>query len=143
MGGLPAHYADSHRGVCLIFDPSDPLFATAQPVHYREERPRVNPLVHSKDQMLDAAIFTKSNHWSYEREWRIIQYKNGPGVYTVPAISLVQVVLGAEINAENEAKVRHWVAEASTTISIVSARLSPTKFSVEAQGVWRTIDPPQ
>jgi hypothetical protein len=69
-----AHYADAHRGVCLVFDPADPFFATAQPVRYQTERPQVNPLVHSPEQMLDAAMFTKSEHWSYEREWRILQY---------------------------------------------------------------------
>lgn len=131
-----AHYANSHRGVCLVFNPAEPFFATAQPVHYREERPHVNPLVHSHDQMLDAAMFTKSNHWSYEREWRILQYKKGAGIYTVPAHALVQVVLGAEISAENEMKVRQWVSEAPTMISVVSASLSPTKFKVEATGTW-------
>ena len=130
-----AHYADSHRGVCFVFNPTEPFFATAQPVHYREERPRVNPLLHSNDQMLDAAMFTKSNHWSYEREWRVLQYKKGAGVYTVPAIALVQVILGAVITAENEAKVRQWVSEASTTISVVAASLSPTKYKVEAFGI--------
>jgi hypothetical protein len=132
-----AHYADSHRGCCLIFNPAEPFFATAQPVHYREDRPHVNPLVHSEEQMLDAAMFSKSNHWSYEREWRILQYKNGAGVYTVPSPALVQVVLGAEISAENEAKVLQWVAKASTTVSVVSASLSPRKFKVEAPGAWR------
>lgn len=131
-----AHYADCHRGVCLIFDPAEPFFATAQPVHYREERPRVNPLVQNHDQMLDAAMFTKSNHWSYEREWRILQYKKGAGVYTVPAHALVQVVLGAEISAENEAKVRQWVSEAPTKVSVVPASLSTTKFKVEITGTW-------
>ena len=119
-----AHYADCHRGVCLIFDPAEPFFATAQPVHYREERPHVNPLVHSKDQMLDAAMFTKSDHWSYEREWRVLQYQKGAGAYTVPAGALMQVVLGAEINREDRAKIRRWVSEAPTKISIASGSLS-------------------
>jgi hypothetical protein len=133
-----AHYADSHRGVCLVFNPAEPFFTTAQPVHYCEERPYVNPLTHAQDQMLDSAMFTKSNHWSYEREWRILQYKNGAGVYTVPPPALVQVVMGAEINTANEARVRQWVAEASTNVSVVSASLSPKKFKIEISGAWRS-----
>ena len=131
-----AHYAESHRGVCLVFNPAEPFFAAAQPVHYREERPHVNPLVHTHEQMLDAALFTKSNHWSYEREWRILQYKKGAGVYTVPAKALMQVVLGAEIAAENEVRIRQWVSEAPFKISVVRASLSPTKFKVEVTGSW-------
>ncbi len=132
-----AHYADSHRGVCLVFDPSDPFFATAQPVLYRDDRPHVNPLLHTHDQMLDAAMLTKSKHWFYEREWRIIQYSKGAGVYTVPAGALVQVVLGAEMSAEVEAKVRQWASEAVPKISVIRASLSPTQFKVEIKGAWR------
>lgn len=132
-----AHYADSHRGVCLVFDPADPFFATAQPVHYKEDRPHVNPVSHSQDEMLDAAMYTKSSHWSYEREWRILQYKAGTGVYTVPARALVQVILGADISPDNEALVREWVSQAPAAISIVSASPSPTKFKLEIADIWR------
>ncbi len=131
-----AHYADSHRGVCLVFDPSEPFFAKAQPVHYRDDRPHVNPLIHTQDQMLDAAMFTKSNHWKYEREWRILQYRKGDGVYTIPSRALVQVVLGAEISAENEAKVCQWASEAVSPISVIRASLSPMKFKVEIKDAW-------
>jgi hypothetical protein len=132
-----AHYGDSHRGVCLVFNPTDAFFATAQPVHYRLARPDVNPLIHSQEEMLDSAMFTKSDHWAYEREWRILQYKNGAGVYTVPAAALVQVVLGAQVSADDEAKVRKWVTEAPTEVKIARASLSPTKFTVEVPSVWR------
>lgn len=132
-----AHYADSHRGVCLVFDASEPFFATAQPVHYRDLRPNVNPVVHSHDQMLDAAMFTKSSHWSYEREWRILQYKKGPGVYVVPVTALKQVILGAEIDPANAAKVRRWAMDAPTNVSVISAALSPTEFKVDVTGLWQ------
>ena len=82
-------------------------------------------------------MFTKSSHWSYEREWRIFQYKKGAGVYTVPARSLVQVILGAEVDPKNAAMVRQWVSDAPNKISITSALLSPVKFKVEIEGAWR------
>ncbi len=132
-----AHYADSHRGVCLIFDPEEEFFATAQRVNYKKTRPRVNPVVNSYDEMLEAAMFTKSDHWAYEREWRILQYKKGSGVYTVPTASLRQVILGAEISEENQTKVRQWSVNGPNEISIASAALSQSEFRVEVPSVWR------
>ena len=132
-----AHYGDSHRGVCLIFDPTEPFFATAQPVRYRATRPIVNPLVNTQDEMLDAAMFTKSDHWAYEKEWRILQYKKGAGVYTVPDAALVQVVLGAQVSEADIQRVREWVVQSPASVKVTQATLSPTKFSVEVPDAWR------
>jgi hypothetical protein len=131
-----AHYGDCHRGVCLIFAPGDDFFASAQPVFYREERPHLNPLVHSHHEMLDAAMFTKSDHWKYEHEWRILQYKRGAGVYSVPQSALKQVVLGADIGNSDKEKIIQWVAESPTKIGVTSASLSPKKFKVHVPNAW-------
>lgn len=132
-----AHYADSHRGVCLIFDPTEEFMSTAQPVKYRKVRPRVNPIVNSYDEMLEAAMFTKSDHWSYEQEWRILQYKKGSGVYTIPTASLRQVILGAEISEQDRMRICQWSADAPNRIDITSATLSHNEFKVNVPEVWR------
>ena len=67
----------------------------------------------------------------------MLQYKKGTGVYTFPASALVQVVLGAEIRAEDEERVRQWASEAGSKLSVVLASLSSRKFKVEVTGVWR------
>ncbi len=51
----------------------------------------------------------------------MLQYKKGTGVYTVPARALVQVVMGAEICAEDEERVRQWASEAGSKLSVVRA----------------------
>ena len=131
-----AHYGDSHHGVCLVFDPTEPLFATAQPVHYKSIRPVVNPLVNSREEMLDAAMFTKSDHWAYEKEWRMLQYKRGAGLYTVPDAALVQVVLGSQVEDADRQRVLAWASESARGVAVTQATLSSTKFAVEVPSAW-------
>ena len=131
-----AHYGDSHRGVCLVFDPTEPLFATAQPVHYKSIRPVVNPLENSREEMLDVAMFTKSDHWAYEKEWRMLQYKHGAGLYTVPDAALVQVVLGSQVQDADRQRVLAWASESGRGVTVTQATLSSTKFAVEVPNAW-------
>jgi hypothetical protein len=67
------HYASNHAGVCIqleIAGSPSRLFA-AIPVHYSDEYPVFNWAKPSEDQ-LEEMILRKSNHWSYERERRIV-----------------------------------------------------------------------
>ena len=36
-----SHYADCHRGICLVYETIDEFFADARPVRYQVERPNV------------------------------------------------------------------------------------------------------
>jgi hypothetical protein len=74
-----SHYGSSHAGVCLGFRNDGEAFAVAQPVHYCDTRPAVNPVKQAPEQMLDLALYTKAKHWEYEAEWRIVHYRGGPG----------------------------------------------------------------
>jgi len=46
-----SHYADNHRGICLEFDTTNPLFSDALEVAYRSEYPRWVP--HEMEQTAD------------------------------------------------------------------------------------------
>ena len=127
-----AHYADSHRGICLVFDNKDDFLQTSQPIIYKKTRPIVNPLTHTDEQMLDSAMFTKSDHWSYEREWRILQYKkNGHGLYTLPPTSLIGVILGAKISNEHRELILNCINSSGHNIFVQQASLSSTMFQLE------------
>ncbi|MGT2429382.1 DUF2971 domain-containing protein [Cupriavidus basilensis] len=78
-----AHYADSHKGICLEFDATSVFMAHAQEVKYSGERAAIN-FTDSKDAMLEKALLTKSDHWSYESEWRLIRYPRWAGSRSVP-----------------------------------------------------------
>lgn len=73
-----AHYADSHRGICVGFDPSHSFFCRRlspdddlrqlRKLRYSKDRPHVELV--SADSFSD--FLTKSIEWSYEREWRML-----------------------------------------------------------------------
>jgi len=83
-----AHYADSHHGLVLEFDPESPFFNQRlgpeddfrhlRRVVYQEERPTV-----ILTEMEDFSPFlTKGLDWSYEAEWRMLMPLSSASVTT-------------------------------------------------------------
>ena len=125
-----SHYADSHRGICLEFDGNFEFFAHTQEVKYPPERPRINPFRQGPEEMMEAALLTKAEQWAYEREWRLVQYTKGPGVYRFPPEALTGVVLGAQISARDKEKVVRWVSGRAHPVRLYRSSPSDTTFSL-------------
>ncbi len=130
-----SHYADCHRGVCLIYETNYEFFAHAQPVRYQKDRPKVNPVVQSNDEMLDNAIFTKSSDWSYEKEWRILHYQQGVGERQSPVASLKAIILGVALSGTDRALVDTWVKKSPAKPLVLRATPSPTDFAIQVPGM--------
>jgi hypothetical protein len=131
-----SHYANHHRGICLEFrtNVKDSIFSKAQPVTYREEYPRLDlrKLVEDKDfREATPWMLTKSSFWSYECEWRILDFENGPGVRTFLPECLSAVILGCCIPDEERKKVMSWVQNFPTPVRILQAKKSYTNFRLE------------
>ena len=125
-----SHYADSHRGICLQFDGYFEFFANTQEVKYPPVRPRINPFRQSKLEMTEAALLTKAEHWQYEKEWRLIQYTKGPGVYRFPPEALTGVILGAQMSATNQAKVLSWIEGRNHPVKVYQSSPDSASFSL-------------
>ena len=80
-----AHYAAAHTGICVGFDAmgfvkhlegceNDKLQFMIGPVTYQEENPHLDSDAWTH-QNTEAFCLTKSAHWSYEREHRILFYQ--------------------------------------------------------------------
>ena len=126
-----SHYADHHRGICLEFDGNGMFMAHAQAVQYSDERVPINAYRDDPDMMLAKAMLTKSSHWAYETEWRLLSYQRGPGVVKIRPENLIGVVIGAIASAETVAKVHEWCGARSRPLRIHRASVSSTKFSLE------------
>jgi len=130
-----SHYADCHRGICLIYETHYEFFAHAQPVRYQRERPSVNPITQSTDEMLDNAIFTKSSAWAYEKEWRILDYQQGVGERQSPPASLKTVILGVALSGSDRRIVEAWAKASPAKPNVLRAFLSPSEFSIHVPGL--------
>lgn len=127
-----SHYADCHRGYCLIFEATayTPFFGYAQKVNYSRAYPYVNHYRHTPRQQVDALFLTKSENWAYEKEWRIINYDNGPGLYSFPEDKLLGVILGCQINDDARGAIIGMCSKRKTKPTTFQAKKKKGEFAL-------------
>jgi hypothetical protein len=66
--------ATAHGGVCLEYECDEGWRdADFHPIVYSDEVPVINILtMHTNEQQVARAMYTKETHWSYEQEWRVL-----------------------------------------------------------------------
>lgn len=64
-----AHYANEYKGFIVEFEKKSELFSNALKVEYKEERPSVKMRRIEPNRL----FFTKSIHWKYENEYRVLK----------------------------------------------------------------------
>ena len=136
-----SHYSDSHKGLCLEFDTTKEiiLFGQALKVNYSEEYPSIDVIniALGKDYEYRKAVLTKSKHWEYEQEWRILKPKplGGPGKYQFQPELLTGVILGALICPEDKQKILDWVQNYPTKLSLFQAKINRTKYQLDIEPI--------
>lgn len=126
-----SHYANYHRGICLEYEGIDEFFSNAFPVIYSESRPIVYGYKDSDDQLqLENALLTKSDAWAYEKEWRMIAYTKGPGLYKIPDHLLKRIIFGAQADKRTIEDITK-IANGRKHPPIIShAKLAKDKFEI-------------
>jgi hypothetical protein len=125
-----SHYADSHKGVCLEFDGLSEMMAHAQKVSYSHKRVPINLYADAPMVMMEKAMLTKSDHWAYEAEWRLLRYIQGPGAAQFRPPSLTGIVLGALASKGTFDTVRKWSAQRANPLAIYRAKTSSKEFEL-------------
>jgi len=128
-----AHYAESHSGVCLGFDSSMQPLARAFPVQYSNTRPIVDLTVDNHKQALIKTLYSKSNDWCHEQEWRLCDDLHGPGIHLIPTSALRQIILGFKAPHDLLREVLAWTRNYPSPIEIHRVRKSMTNFEFEIQ----------
>lgn len=108
-----SHYADSHKGVCLIFETAKDIdtFVKALPVDYSKCFPVIEYTPDIAGDLIKKAFLTKAIDWQYEKERRIFDPNRAGQYMSYAPQALVGVILGAKINSSNEAMVRQLLIE--------------------------------
>lgn len=134
-----SHYTDGHKGLCLEFDPTKEitLFGQALKVRYSYDYPSVNIINIGEPEEFRKALLTKSKHWEYEQEWRIVKPKDegGQGIHRFQPELLTGVILGALISPEDKDKVLNWVKNYPTNITLYQAKISRTKYQLDIEPI--------
>lgn len=133
-----SHYGNSHQGVCLEFDTTSSSFFSDNKqgvikVRYSDVYPllELTEVVASRGKvpLLRRLLGTKSSHWSYEAEWRMIS-KIGDYAHPYDEGTLTGVYLGCKITKENKETIKSILGK---SIPIYEMQRSSTEFRVIAR----------
>jgi len=101
-----SHYSDKHRGFCLGFSTTGEPLRRAMPVQYVNSYPHVHVTASDEEQM-QVMVFTKSDVWAYEHEWRVML--NTVGLVAYPEDALTEVIFGLNMSDADKAALRELV----------------------------------
>ncbi len=149
-----AHYADCHKGFVLEFDSDSPFFHQSrseqdslrhlEAVLYRKERPAIT----LADTDMSELFLTKSEHWAYEKEWRMIvgladadkvvsEGNEDVCLFEFPAEAIRSVFFGARMNEDvsaalvenikNDRSLRH--------LNVFKAKVHSTNYDLVFEAV--------
>src|SRR5665213_539277 len=141
-----AHYADSHRGVCLHFRCKfGTLLGLARAVKYRKVRePVLVPLNYnpSPDHIADRMVQIKADFWRYESEYRIIGHDGADWGYTLdgrfcsfPPKQLCGVTLGMGTGAADRQLIMSWAANHVPALRVYEAVEDPDQFGLRMRWI--------
>jgi Protein of unknown function (DUF2971) len=128
-----SHYADAHRGVCLILAGSKMYsrrIAVEQVQYPLDNRyPDVNFFTATEQEKYEAVLLTKANHWAYEREWRILD-ATGPGWHDIAPDWLLGLVFGCATPIAQIAEVSRMALQRKPQLRLFQAQKLTDRFGL-------------
>jgi hypothetical protein len=118
-----AHYGSGHRGICLKFrHAGNRFFGRAQRVRYSDEPRTIDPFDGSLVGLQIASLLvTKTTAWAYEKEWRIVDHRVGPGVQVFSPYLLCAVILGMRTEESDREQICQWTRMRSHPTELLQA----------------------
>jgi hypothetical protein len=136
-----SHYADEHRGACLVFDPqhfndlsnrwNENVGGRIQQVIYYDKFPRF-------DEKREPARIVTAKHrdWSYEREYRLTTNWAYPsGIYTFNPQALRGVIFGVRMPEEEKEAIYRLAVDNGRTLEYFQAVKKPNSYSLTVKQV--------
>lgn len=133
-----SHYADDHKGVCIEFERAETNDLgnpkATKKVVYTKNYPSMSVKSLLSDDghhnSLMRVLYTKSEHWSYEKEWRNFQPTGGK-VYPIPGriLSITFGVRASEIDIDIVKKL------VGHSIPLYQAQLKENEFGIKLKKI--------
>lgn len=136
-----AHYADSHRGVCLEFSLRNDVMCSALKCEYLKEFP-IMRLHRNEDADALRVLLAKAEPWGYEKEYRIVAQEREHAVCTgtlmtdkgflkLPKGALVSVIVGCQGDHE---MVSAMVRELALDVKVKRAVRVQNRYALNIEG---------
>lgn len=131
-----AHYAKSHKGMCLEFDSTMPPFNRAIEVAYCDNFPEINPIniiTKSNVELLNREslkpLLTKYSCWAYEAEWRLFHVESNK-LFGYPPEALRAVYFGVDVSESDFEAVCSILDRHHKGIKIYRAEKSKFRYEI-------------
>ncbi len=136
-----SHYADNHRGVCLEFSGiKGTMCSHAKKVIYKTSFPRVKFIDSDFRTQGEVQLLTKSSFWKYEKEYRILDFGEGPQIYNFHEEELTGIILGSKFPKPKYKLLRNLCKCRTKNIKIYEAKVNPNKFALDIKLVEEIIN---
>lgn len=125
-----SHYAENHKGVCLMFDTTkDPnFFEGLQKVNYSSNYISYNYVCTPKT--ISKVLYQKSLDWQYEEEYRIINL--GIGYKTISKLALVGIIFGCRCESSIKTEIKKEVASSHfQNVKFYELKLDDKSYSLK------------
>lgn len=129
-----AHYADSHRGICITLDMAIEKWigfpaAGPEPVVYQDDLPALDWFTATPEKLGRTTAYTKASQWAYENEWRMFHPSLGGKTHAIPK-AIDAITLGCRVPQRDVDLVREWIRESGQHIRLRRAVPSRASYDV-------------
>lgn len=129
-----AHYANNYNGYCIEYDMTkvrDYIKTNLFPILYEEEYIDITDyLISTNSNTGLISNLIKAKEWQYEKEWRIVKYKENP-FYFRPAVKAIY--LGTNCSKDDKEEILKWAKDSNR--KVYNIQISKTKYNLEAQRI--------
>jgi hypothetical protein len=140
-----SHYADAHRGLCLIFDAKNPVIGKARKVNYPEKYPEVAE-GGQPDEFLMQSLLNKAAYWQYEHEYRAVACRNpdlaagliscdNASYVKAGAAALVGVIVGCRTPESDRLQLEAMVEVAAHPVEFYRAKPNHRDFGMTIERI--------
>jgi hypothetical protein len=132
---LWSHYANSHKGFCVGFNPKQFFFEClnsemgGRDVVYSSDYPVIDPRENVLQQLY-RTIYTKSIDWKYEEEYRLRKINAARQSIQVSMDCINEINLGCEMPDEHKKEILDFVAYKLPNVKIFQAKILRKKFEI-------------
>jgi len=123
-----SHYGASYSGVCLELESS--CFEYLSKVKYQSDRPIIRWLENTTiSESSIKGLFTKSDHWAYEEEWRAMASANFKSKIGPKLVK--KIIFGPNCSDESVKKIIEIVKKSREKIDLARAVADDRKFEIK------------
>ena len=126
-----SHYADSHKGVCLVFDIlKDPLFFNEIfPVDYRVDYQDFN-FIKDFNSFVHKRLLPKYKDWEYEKEVRA--FNDQIGMKKFEKSALAKIIFGCNISPEEKKAIIQTVLDLNyPNVEFIQAHKNHSEYKLD------------